>query len=358
MKNKRIIPCLDVNKGRVVKGVKFTNLKDVGDPAKIAEFYEKEGADEIVLLDISATSEERETMIDVIKKVAKNVSIPITVGGGIRTVEDAKKVIEAGANKISINSAAVRTPNLIKKISDEFGKEALVVAIDGKRNKDDNGWSVVISGGEIDTRLDVFKWAKKAEELGAGEILLTSKDADGTKEGYDIELTDGVCKTVDIPVIASGGCGKLQDFGDIFEKTTVSGALAASMFHFREVTIKEVKDYIDFRKKELINKIDFKKGSGLVPAIIQDFKNGQVLMLGYMNKESFNKTIETGITWFWSRSRNELWNKGATSGNTQYVKSISMDCDNDTLLIKVEQIGNACHKGHRSCFYRNIDGRI
>ncbi|EDS76565.1 imidazole glycerol phosphate synthase subunit HisF [Clostridium botulinum C str. Eklund] len=358
MKNKRIIPCLDVNKGRVVKGIKFTNLRDVGDPAEIAELYEKEGADEIVLLDISATSEGRETMVDVVKNVASRISIPITVGGGIRTIEDFEKVIKVGASKVSINSAAVKTPSLIKKISDKFGKESLVVAIDARRNEEDDGWIVVISGGEIDTGLDVFEWAKKVEELGAGEILLTSKDADGTKDGYDVELTDGVCKVVDIPVIASGGCGKLQDFGDIFERTTVSGALAASMFHFGEVTINEVKDYVNLRRKELIDKIDFKKCNGLVPTIIQDFKNGEVLMLGYMNEEAFARTIESGTTWFWSRSRNELWNKGETSGNTQYVKSISIDCDNDTILIKVDQLGNACHKEYRSCFYRNIDCRF
>lgn len=351
---RRIIPCLDVNNGRVVKGVKFTNLKDVGDPSEVAEFYEKEGALEIVLLDISATSKGRETMIDVIKKVSNRVSIPITVGGGIRTLEDGKKVIHAGASKISINSAAVKTPNLIKDISKELGKDVLVVAIDAKQNKESGKWNVVINGGEIDTGLDVFKWAKKVEDLGAGEILLTSKDADGTKDGYCIELTEGVCKVVDIPVIASGGCGKLKDFGDIFEKTKVSGALAASMFHFKEVTIREVREYIEFRKNKLVYAIDFKKGNGLVPAIIQDFKSGEVLMLGYMNKESFDKTIKTGTTWFFSRSRNKLWNKGETSGNIQYVKSISLDCDNDTLLIRVDQKGNACHKGYRSCFYRNI----
>lgn len=244
MLTKRIIPCLDVDMGRVVKGVNFVNLKDVGDPVSIAEFYNKEGADELVFLDITATHEGRATMIDVVKRTAEKIFIPLTVGGGIKTVDDFKDILRAGADKISINSSAIRNPNLIKEASEKFGNQCVVVAIDGKRREDNSGWNVFINGGRIDTGLDALEWAKKAENLGAGEILLTSMDADGTKKGYDIEFTDAVCKTVNIPVIASGGCGKLQDFAEVFKESGADAALAASLFHFREVTIKEVKEYL------------------------------------------------------------------------------------------------------------------
>lgn len=244
MITKRIIPCLDVDMGRVVKGVNFVQLKDVGDPVKIAQFYNEEGADEIVFLDITATHEGRDTMIDVVRKTAEKVFIPLTVGGGIKTLQDFKDILRAGADKISINSAAIRDPQLIKKASERFGKQCVVVAIDGKRKEDGSGWNVYINGGRIDTGLDALKWAKKVEELGAGEILLTSMDADGTKKGYDIDFTEAVCKIVNIPVIASGGCGQIEHFYEIFKKSGADAALAASLFHFRELTIKDVKDYL------------------------------------------------------------------------------------------------------------------
>jgi len=247
---KRIIPCLDVDMGRVVKGVNFVNLKDVGDPVSIAEFYNKEGADELVFLDITATHEGRSTMVDVVRRTAEKVFIPLTVGGGIRAIEDFKEILRTGADKVSINSSAIRNPNLIQEASKKFGSQCVVVAIDAKKREDGSGWNVFINGGRIDTGLDALEWSKKVEKLGAGEILLTSMDADGTKKGYDIELTDAVCKVVNIPVIASGGCGKLEDFSEVFKKSRADAALAASLFHFRELTIRQVKEYL---KKENID---------------------------------------------------------------------------------------------------------
>lgn len=244
MLTKRIIPCLDVDMGRVVKGVNFINLKDVGDPVEIAEFYNREGADELVFLDITATHEGRATMIDVVRRTAEKVFIPLTVGGGIKTVDDFKDILRAGADKISVNSAAIREPELVKKAAERFGSQCVVVAIDGKKREDGSGWNVYINGGRIDTGLDALEWAKKVESLGAGEILLTSMNADGTKMGYDIDFTEAVCKTVNIPVIASGGCGKIEHFTEVFKKSEADAALAASLFHFRELTVGEVKSYL------------------------------------------------------------------------------------------------------------------
>lgn len=244
MLTKRIIPCLDVDMGRVVKGVNFVDLKDVGDPVEIAKFYNEQGADELVFLDITATHEGRSTMIDVVRRTAEKVFIPLTVGGGIRTVDDFKDILRAGADKISINSAAIRNPQLISDAAEKFGSQCVVVAIDGRKREDGSGWNVFINGGRIDTGLDALEWAKKVEELGAGEILLTSMDADGTKAGFDIGLTDAISSILNIPVIASGGCGKLQHFTEVFKKTGADAALAASLFHYRELTIDQVKDFL------------------------------------------------------------------------------------------------------------------
>ena len=251
MLTKRIIPCLDVSNGRVMKGVNFINLKDVGDPVEIAEFYNNQGADEIVFLDITATHEGRKTMIDVIKRTAEKVFIPLTVGGGVKSIEDFKEILRAGADKISINSAAIRDPQLISKAAAKYGSQCVVVAIDGKKNNDGLGWHVVINGGRIDTGLNAIEWAKKVEELGAGEILLTSMDADGTKQGYDIEFTNAITSNVNIPVIASGGCGKIEDFYDVFAKSDADAALAASLFHYKELSIGEVKKYLKNKGVEI-----------------------------------------------------------------------------------------------------------
>lgn len=244
MLTKRIIPCLDVNMGRVVKGINFVNLVDVGDPVEAAEFYNNEGADELVFLDITATHEARKTMIEVVKRTAEKVFIPLTVGGGINNIEDFKNILRAGADKISINSSAVRNPKLITEAAKKFGSQCVVVAVDAKKVQGSSKWNVFINGGRIDTGLDVIEWVKKASALGAGEILLTSMDADGTKGGYDIPLTNTVCSSVRLPVIASGGCGKIEDFYEVFTKANADAALAASLFHFRELEIQEVKKYL------------------------------------------------------------------------------------------------------------------
>ncbi|AEA33192.1 imidazole glycerol phosphate synthase subunit HisF [Hippea maritima] len=239
---KRIIPCLDVDKGRVVKGVNFVELIDAGDPVEQAVIYDKQGADELVFLDITATYERRKTIIDVVRRTAEKVFMPLTVGGGIRSIEDIKDLLKAGADKVSINSAAVKNPELIDKASKIFGSQCIIVAIDAKRT--DNGFEVFVKGGREPTGLDAVEWAIEVQQRGAGEILLTSIDADGTKDGYDIELTSLISRSVDIPVIASGGAGELKHFQEIFEKTEAEAALAASVFHFGIYTISDVKKFL------------------------------------------------------------------------------------------------------------------
>ncbi len=244
MHTKRIIPCLDVTGGRVVKGVNFVDLKDAGDPVEIGKAYDKAGADELVFLDITASSDQRQTVVDMVRKVAETVFIPFTVGGGIRTIDDFRAVLREGADKVSINSAAINTPQLITQAAEKFGRQCVVVAIDAKRRDDGSGWNIYKNGGRIDVGMDAVAWAKKAEELGAGEILLTSMDCDGTKAGYDIELTRTIAEAVSIPVIASGGAGKLEHFYEALTEGEADAALAASLFHYKELTIKEVKEYL------------------------------------------------------------------------------------------------------------------
>lgn len=245
MHTKRIIPCLDVKEGRVVKGINFVGLKDVGDPVALAEYYNKQGADELVFLDITATNEKRDIMEKVVERVAEKIFIPFTVGGGLRTLEDIKKILRAGADKVSLNSAAVLDKNLIKEGAYYFGNQCIVLAVDARRRPDKSGWNVVINGGRVDTGMDLLKWIEEATKLGAGEILLTSMDTDGTKKGFDLELTKAVSDITNVPVIASGGCGCLQDFYDVFKTNTADAALAASLFHYGELTVGEVKDYLD-----------------------------------------------------------------------------------------------------------------
>ena len=244
MFTKRIIPCLDVNGGRVVKGVNFVNLIDAGDPVEIAAAYDKAGADELVFLDITASSDNRGTVVDMVRRVAEKVFIPFTVGGGIRTVEDFKVLLREGADKISINSSAINTPELISNAADRFGSQCVVVAIDARRREDGSGWNVYKNGGRIDTGLDVIEWAIKADKMGAGEILLTSMDCDGTKAGYDIELTRLISQNVSIPVIASGGAGTKDHFYDALTEGCADAALAASLFHFKELEIMDLKQYL------------------------------------------------------------------------------------------------------------------
>ena len=244
MFTKRIIPCLDVKDGRVVKGVNFVDLKDAGDPVEIAAAYDKAGADEVVFLDITASSDHRNTVVDMVRQVAANVFIPFTVGGGIRTVEDFRVLLREGADKISINSSAINRPELISEAADKFGSQCVVVAMDAKKRADGSGWIVYKNGGRIDVGLDAIAWAKRAEALGAGEILLTSMDCDGTKAGYDIALTRQIAEAVSIPVIASGGAGTKEHFYDALTEGKADAALAASLFHYKELEIQEVKDYL------------------------------------------------------------------------------------------------------------------
>lgn len=244
MFTKRIIPCLDVNDGRVVKGINFVNLRDAGDPVEVAAAYDKAGADEVVFLDITASSDHRATVVDMVRKVAEKVFIPFTVGGGIRTVEDFKVLLREGADKISINSSAINTPELIGNAADKFGSQCVVVAIDARRREDGSGWNVYKNGGRIDTGLDAVEWAMKANRLGAGEILLTSMDCDGTKAGYDIELTRQIADNVYIPVIASGGAGTKEHFYEALTEGHADAALAASLFHYKELEIMDLKNYL------------------------------------------------------------------------------------------------------------------
>ena len=241
MLKKRIIPCLDIKNGRVVKGINFEGLANIGDPVEYAKMYETQCADEIIFLDITASYEEREIIKDIIEKGANELRIPLTVGGGIRTLEDFRSILKSGADKVSVNSAAVKNPDLIKEASKEFGSQCVVIAIDGKRDEQGN-FKVYIKGGRENTGLDLVEWAKKCEELGAGEILLTSMDADGTKKGYDIQMIKEVVENVRIPVIASGGCGSVEDIVDVFGQTNCDAALVASLFHYKEATIDEAKE--------------------------------------------------------------------------------------------------------------------
>ena len=244
---KRIIPCLDVRDGRVVKGVNFVNIRDAGDPVELARFYSDQGADEIVFLDITATSDGRATVADVVERTAEQVFVPLTVGGGIRTLEDFRQLLRAGADKISVNSAAVKDPGLISRAAERFGSQCVVLAIDARR-RPEGSYEVVVAGGRTPTGLDAVEWARRGEALGAGEILLTTRDADGTKAGFDLEMTRAVTQAVSIPVIASGGCGSLEHFAQVFAETDCDAALAASLFHFGELTVPQVKEYLRKRK--------------------------------------------------------------------------------------------------------------
>lgn len=368
MLTKRIIPCLDVKDGRVVKGVNFVSLRDAGDPVECAKEYNLSGADELVFLDISATLEARGTVIDMVNRVANEVFIPFTVGGGIRTLDDIRDILNAGADKISLNSAAVKNPQFVKDASEKFGAQCIVVAIDvkareGQDDKFPSGYEVVIAGGTKPTGIDALWWAKEVNKLGCGEILLTCMDKDGTKSGYDNKITSLIADNVSIPVIASGGAGSLEHFKDGIIEGKADAVLAASLFHFGEIKISDLKDYlasegISVRKisKELKLWQSFKKNSDkMMPVITTDSKSGEVLMMAYMNYEAFELTCKTGYMHYYSRSRNCLWKKGETSGHLQKVVEGKIDCDKDTLLYVVDQTGAACHTGNKTCFYRTIE---
>lgn len=365
MLTKRIIPCLDVKDGRVVKGVNFVELRDAGDPVEAARTYNAQGADELVFLDITATVDNRGTMLKMVEAVAGEVFIPFTVGGGISSVEDIRSILLAGADKVSLNSAAVRNPSLIREASDKFGSQCIVAAIDAVK-REDGGYEVVTHGGRKRTGLDVVAWAREAEALGAGEILLTSMDADGTKKGYDNELNRLVAEAVSIPLIASGGAGSVEDFYDALTEGKASAALAASLFHFGEIEIPDLKRYLSLRGLPIhppaeprpFFRTPFSElklnADGLIPVIVQDYLSDDVLMLAYMNEEAYGRTSETGIMHYYSRSRRTLWMKGETSGHIQELYLPFYDCDADTLLCKVKQHGAACHTGKPNCFFRRL----
>jgi imidazole glycerol-phosphate synthase subunit HisF len=367
MLTNRIIPCLDVKNGRVVKGVNFVDLVDAGDPVQAAKAYNLSGADELVFLDITATYEERKTVVEMVSAVADEVFIPFSVGGGIRTLDDIREILNAGADKVSLNSAAVSHPELIREAAQKFGSQCIIVAIDVRKNLEGR-YEVMVRGGRENTGLEAVWWAKEAEKLGAGEILLTSMDRDGTKNGYDLEITRIISENVNIPVIASGGAGSMEDFYDAITKGKASAVLAASLFHFGEISVRELKQYLHsrnipvrldedvlFLKNGSFGWQNLKKDSnGLIPVITQERPSGKVLMLAYMDREAFETTLRTGWMHYHSRSRSRLWMKGETSGNTQRVVEAWIDCDSDTLLFSVIQTGPACHTGNHSCFYQNI----
>jgi imidazoleglycerol phosphate synthase cyclase subunit/phosphoribosyl-ATP pyrophosphohydrolase len=358
----RVIPCLDVANGRVVKGVSFESLRDAGDPVEAAVRYEAEGADELAFLDIAAAHEKRGTLVGLVGHVAEMLSIPFTVGGGVRSVEDADALLRAGADRVTVNTAAVEDPSLITRLAEQFGAQCVVVAIDGKRIRDTSGLAamrVMTHGGRRPTDRTVTGWAAAAAAAGAGEILLTSVDADGTQAGFDLEMLRAVRAAVDIPIVASGGAGQLDDFARAVVIGGADAVLAASVFHDRIFTIGAVKEAMrraglairpaPARVRTLLPRYD---ASGLVPVVMRDVVTGNVLTLAWANAEALQKTRETGLAHFYSRSRNELWKKGETSGNVQHVVAISLDCDDDAVLYDVRPSGPACHTGADSCFSR------
>lgn len=352
----RVIPCLDVKDGRVVKGVNFQGLRDAGDPVELAARYFEEGADELTFLDVSATLQGRATMRDVVKKVAGTVFIPLTVGGGVRSVEDCAELLRCGADKVSINSAAVKDPSLIGALAERFGRQCVVLSLDARRTNK-NSFEITTHGGTRGTGIDAIEWARDAERRGAGEILVNSMDADGTKNGFDLELLRLIREAVDVPIIASGGAGAAEHFPPA-AATGADAVLAAGIFHYGEVSIGAVKRQLELAgfpvnpirtlPQAVCDKVRF-NADGLVPAVVQA-DSGEVLMLAWMDSVALAATIQTRKATYWSRSRQEYWVKGETSGNTQDVLGVSLDCDGDTVLLRVHQHGAACHTGTRTCF--------
>lgn len=354
---RRVIPCLDTHGGKVVKGVQFEHLRTIGDPVELAQYYEAAGADELVVLDISATIEERKSALDLIAGIARAVSIPLAFGGGIRSVETARDAINAGAAKIAVNSAAVADPALIDRLVAEFGSERVVIAVDARRHGE--GWTVVTHAGKKETGRDVIEWCKEIERRGAGEILLTSIDRDGTLDGYDLDLLKAVTAGIRIPVIASGGAGS-TDHLLAGLAAGADGVLAASIFHERRVTIPAVKRAIEragFSVRKPPSPVAWLddvrwQENGLVPVIVEA-RDG-TRMLGYADREALRRTVESGELWLYSRSRQQLWLKGEQSGNRHRVAAIDLDCDADAVRIRVEPLGPTCHTGATSCFFDRV----
>lgn len=359
----RVIPCLDVAGGRVVKGLKFESLRDAGDPVDAAVRYEAEGADELTFLDIAAAHEERGTLVALVERVASVLSIPFTVGGGVRSVEDAGALLAAGADRVTVNTAALADPALLTRIAERYGSQCVVVAVDGKRVAGPGGAERIVAmthGGRRRTDRELAGWIAEAEARGAGEILLTSVDADGTQDGFDLAMLRIARSATKLPVVASGGAGALSHFSAAVVEGGADAVLAASVFHDRVYSIAEVKramaaSGVPVRLAEGggVPGVRF-DGRGLVPVVVRDSERGEVLMLAWADAEALGRTAETGLAHFFSRSRGALWRKGETSGNVQRVTSISLDCDGDAVLYDVLPAGPACHEGRRSCFAESV----
>jgi imidazole glycerol-phosphate synthase subunit HisF len=365
----RVIPCLDVDEGRVVKGIRFEGLRDMGDPAELAARYARDGADEIVFLDVTATAKGRVATLEVVTRTAETVFVPLTVGGGVRTEGDVRALLRAGADRVVLNTAAVSDPGLLARCAERFGAQCVVVAVDARRRAE--GWEVMVDAGRRSTGLDVVGWCRTAQAAGAGEVVLTSIDRDGTGEGYDLDLLRAVTAVVDVPVVASGGAGALEHFAPAVIAGGANAVLAASRWHAGELTIVAVKDALA-AAGVWVRRADGGRGHpaapaagaapvlrfddrGLIPAVVQDATTDEVLMVAWMNADALARTLADRRTWFWSRSRRELWAKGETSGHVQRVVDVRADCDGDTLLVRVEQTGGACHTGARSCFFQTIE---
>ncbi|AFE16509.1 imidazole glycerol phosphate synthase subunit HisF [Mycobacterium tuberculosis RGTB327] len=357
----RVIPCLDVDDGRVVKGVNFENLRDAGDPVELAAVYDAEGADELTFLDVTASSSGRATMLEVVRRTAEQVFIPLTVGGGVRTVADVDSLLRAGADKVAVNTAAIACPDLLADMARQFGSQCIVLSVDARTvpvgsAPTPSGWEVTTHGGRRGTGMDAVQWAARGADLGVGEILLNSMDADGTKAGFDLALLRAVRAAVTVPVIASGGAGAVEHFAPAVA-AGADAVLAASVFHFRELTIGQVKAALAAEGITVPMTLDPKiaarlkrNADGLVTAVVQERGSGDVLMVAWMNDEALARTLQTREATYYSRSRAEQWVKGATSGHTQHVHSVRLDCDGDAVLLTVDQVGGACHIGDHSCF--------
>ena len=350
----RVIPCLDVAGGRVVKGLKFENLRDAGDPVEAARRYEAEGADELCFLDVAASHEERGTLVGLVARVADVLSIPFTVGGGVRSVEDAAALLSAGADRVTVNTAAVADPALVTRLAERFGSQCVVVAVDAK--KDGERYVVSTHGGRRITTTGLAEWVGEVTARGAGEILLTSMDADGTLAGFDLAMLKAARLATALPIVASGGAGDLAHFAPAVLEGGADAVLAASVFHDRVYTVGQVKRALAKAGVPVrpaipagLEEVAFDE-RGLVPVVVRDERTGAVLTLAWANKEALALTVETRSSHFWSRSRRELWKKGETSGNVQRVVRVSLDCDRDAVLYDVEPAGPACHTGAASCF--------
>lgn len=350
----RVIPCLDVAGGRVVKGLKFENLRDAGDPVEAARRYEAEGADELCFLDVAASHEERGTLAGLVASVADVLSIPFTVGGGVRSVDDAGALLAAGADRVTVNTAAVADPGLVTRLAERFGSQCVVVAVDAKR--DGERFVVSTHGGRRITGIGLASWVAEVTARGAGEILLTSMDADGTLAGFDLAMLKVARSVTSLPIVASGGAGALAHFAPAVLEGGADAVLAASVFHDRTFSVGRVKRALAAAGVPVrpavsagLEGLAF-DANGLVPVVVRDERTGAVLTLAWANEEALALTVETRLSHFWSRSRRELWKKGETSGNLQRVVRVSVDCDRDAVLYDVEPAGPACHTGAATCF--------